>query len=276
MSFEFSLAHLTVLELAPIDLLKAAEAAGYDYFSPRLVAVTGNEPHHPLVHDKARLRELTGALKQSRVKVNDVELASLRPQTRPESFLPVFETAQALSARFVITQLPDDDRNRALEKFQQFCELARQYSLRPMLEFTSWSQIPDFKAAKQMLEKSGMDNAGMLVDVLHVSRSHTEPQEFAAAPPSWFGFVHLCDASGPVPASREAQIFTAREDRVPPGLGDINVADILRALPVIPYSLEIPNSRVRQMMGAGNYAAYCLEKTREYLESHLSRLQAAG
>ncbi len=276
MSYEFSLAHLTALELAPIEMLEVAESSGFDYFSPRLVAVTPGEEPHPLVHDKAKLNELVRALSQSRVKVNDVELVSLKPDIYPQSFRPLLETAAALSAKFVITQLPDPDQNRALDKFIEFCQLAAQYSLRPMLEFTSWSPVPDFSAAKTVLEQAGQDNAGMLVDLLHVSRSHTDPADFHSVPAQWFGFVHLCDATGRPPADEQAQLFTARHDRVPPGHGDIDVDNILANLPTVTYSLEIPNTARKQAMGARAWAAYCLDETRRYFNLHDPQFLATG
>lgn len=268
MSHVFSLAHLTVLELPPIELLHVAEAAGYDYFSPRLVAVTAGEQPHPLVGNREKLRELKRALRQSRVRVHDVELASLKPDVEPAAFQAMFETAAELQAHFVITQLPDPDRNRSLDKFVELCELAAPYSLRPMLEFTSWSPTPDFAEAKTMLEKAGQDNAGILVDLLHVSRSHTDPADFTSVPPSWFGFVHLCDAIGPPPPDEEAQLFTARHDRVPPGMGDIDVDEVLLHLPPVPYSLEIPNTKRKQAMGAKAYAAWCIDETKKYFSRH--------
>ena len=74
-------------------------------------------------------------------------------------------------------------------------------------------------------------------------------EELDAVPREWFHFVHLCDAEPEIPATTEGLIFTGREGRVCPGEGGIDLAAILDRIPVVPYSLEIPNlARVKEIV----------------------------
>ena len=90
-----------------------------------------------------------------------------------------------------------------------------------------------------------------MVDTLHFSRSECSLTELDEIPAERFHFVQVSDAAGPVPETTEGLIFTAREDRLNPGDGDLDLAAILSRLPEnIPVSVEIPNSSLAKVMPA--------------------------
>jgi sugar phosphate isomerase/epimerase len=90
-----------------------------------------------------------------------------------------------------------------------------------------------------------------MIDTLHFSRSGCSLSELEEIPLDCFHFVQISDAAGPVPETTEGLIFTAREDRLNPGDGELDLAAILSRLPAnIPVSVEIPNSSLAKVMPA--------------------------
>lgn len=267
MKREYSLAHLTVLALPPAEMIDVAARAGYDYVGLRLNRVTPTEVLYNLVEDPALLRETQARLADTGVRVLDVELARMDPTHDARSFLPLLETAAALGARHIITQLPDPDRARALDRFAALCDLAAPLHLGIDLEFPSWIDVGSLQTAAEVLQAVDKSNAGLLVDTLHFDRSNSSLDVLKALPPRWFRYAHVCDAPAEKPTTLEGLLFTARAERMFPGEGGIDIRSILACLPDgIPYALEIPgNTRVAQV-GLAEYARLALQRSREYLE----------
>jgi sugar phosphate isomerase/epimerase len=264
---DFSLAHLTALSLSPPELVDAAAAAGYRYVGLRLTRVTPQEPHYPLATDPALLRTTKLRLAATGIEVLDIELARMGPDEDPRDLDRFLDTGAELGARHVITQLPDPDRNRKIDKFARLCEMARPLGLTVDLEFPSWTETPDLKSAVRVLRGAGQPNAGILVDLLHFARSGSSVADLRQLPAEWFHFVHLCDAPPAVPATNEGLIHTARFERLFPGEGGIDVHGILGAMPAgLPYALEIPRATLVAQVGGKEHARQAITATRDFLK----------
>src|SRR6185437_2201917 len=100
MKHRYSLAQLAALMLPPPALVDAAAKAGYDYVGLRANRVAADEPLYALTEDANLLRET-------------------------KALLPLLELAAELGAHDVIAQLPDPDRQRAIDQFGRLCDLAR-------------------------------------------------------------------------------------------------------------------------------------------------------
>src|SRR5204862_2807596 len=88
---KFSLAHLTVLDAPPPELIHLAAHAGYDYVGLRLMGLgLPGEPRYALHEDRVLLRDTKAALDATGVRVLDVELARIMDEPGPETYLPVF------------------------------------------------------------------------------------------------------------------------------------------------------------------------------------------
>jgi sugar phosphate isomerase/epimerase len=99
--------------------------------------------------------------------------------------------------------------------------------------------------ARALVETSGRENAGLMIDTLHFSRSRCRLEELDDIEERRFHYVQISDAPGEIPQTREGLIHTAREDRLMPGEGDLDLRGILDRLPAdIPIAVEIPNSRL--------------------------------
>ena len=272
---DYSLAHLTALSLSPPELVEAAADAGYRYVGLRLTRVTPQEPHYPLATDSALMRTTKVRLAATGIEVLDVELARIGPDENPRDFSRFLEAGAELGARHVITQLPDPDRARKIDRFAELCEMARPLGLTIDLEFPSWTETPDLTEATRVLHAAAQPNAGMLVDLLHFARSGSSVSDLRELPAAWFHFAHVCDAPVPVPTTVEGLIHTARFERLFPGEGAIDVHGILAALPTgIPYALEIPHAKLVAQVGGKEHARLAIGAARAHLDRLVDDLPA--
>jgi sugar phosphate isomerase/epimerase len=277
MTIRFSLAHLSVLSLSPREMIEIAGRCGFTYVGLRLIPVTPNEPKYPLIQDHRMLEETRACLTATGVRVLDVELARLTPEVDIASFEPFLETAAALGAKQVIAQTPDPDRPRAIEHFARLCELARRFDLGVQLEFVTWTDTPDLEAAAAVVEAASQPNAGILIDTLHFSRSRCSLDHLRSLPRHWFQMAQVCDAPLEAPTTTEGLIHAARNERCFLGDGGLDVRAILACLPPkIPYSLEIPTTRLSYLLGPEIRAHMSLLSARRYLTRDASRLRQAS
>jgi sugar phosphate isomerase/epimerase len=263
---DLSLAHLTMIHASPPDLVTIAGRCGYRFVGLRLTEVTGGDAW-PIVADRALLKRTVSEMKASGVGVLDVELVRLRPETKVAEFVPMFETAAELGARHVLTQGHDSDWSRLTDNFAALCDLAARYGMSADVEFLTWTQMRGIAQVQALIAAAGRDNAGLMIDTLHFSRSGCRPEELDEIPAERFHYMQIADAGGQIPTSTEDLIFTAREDRLMPGEGEIDLRSILRHLPPgIPVAVEIPNSRLAASMSDEDRARMAFQATRRLLE----------
>jgi sugar phosphate isomerase/epimerase len=264
---QFSLAHLTVLHSTPPEMVSMAARSGYRWVGLRVTAVTPDEPVYPLMTDRAMMRETKARMADTGVGVLDIELARMDPATEPEAYLPLLEVTAELGAHDIIAQLPDDDRERAVERFVRLCDLAKPFGIYANLEFVSWTQTPDVASAVAVLKAANRSNAGLLVDTLHFSRSNCRLDELKNLPKEWFRVAQLCDAPKEAPATVEGLIHAARNDRQFLGEGGLAVRDIVEAMPsTTRYSLEIPNIALERVIGAEEFSRRAIRAAESYLQ----------
>lgn len=268
---EFSLAHLTVLGCAPPEMTYIAARAGYDYISPRLImmGVDGEANHnYDLSNDREMLRQTRRALADTGLRVHDIELARIRDDLDVKTFIPAMQVAAELGAKHVISSVWTANETLALERFIELCELARPLGLTVNLEFVTWANVVNLKQALTFLKKAKCENTGILVDILHFSRSRVSPEELDSAPSKLFNFVHLCDAPAKIPTTREGLIHAGRDERLYIGEGGIDVAGIIHHIPQVPYSIELPHLARARELGYAEHASRCIESAKTYLAEH--------
>jgi sugar phosphate isomerase/epimerase len=262
MQRDYALAQLTALPLPPPALIALAARTGYRYVGLRLTEVTPGGDHWPLHADRALMRETQAAMADMGVGVLDVELLRLSPGVDVPAFEPVIAAAAELGARHLLTQGADPDRARTIDAFARLCDLAAGYGLTCDVEFPNWIEVGSLAAAAELVRGAGRRNGGVLVDTLHLHRSGGTPADIAALPPSWFRYVQLCDAPAAIPDTLEGLLHTAREARLAPGEGELDLAGVLAALPPdIPLSLEVPNAAQVAALGWEGHALAVREAT---------------
>ena len=265
MPVQFSLAHLTVLGLAPPAMIDAAKGCGYDFVSLRLLPVTPQEAPYRLDQDAGMKRETLTLLADTGIKVLDIELFRLLPDVRVSDFKPALEVGAELGARHVIAGALDGDIARLADHFAQLCDLAAPFGMTVNLEPVSFFPISDVAHGAAVVRRAGCGNGGLLIDTLHFSRAKSDPAILNELPRHWFNFAQLSDAPAEIPAEREEQIHTARAARLYLGEGGIDVRGITAHLPPIPYSLENPNEAAVAALGWEEHARRTLVAARRYM-----------
>lgn len=271
MAMEFSLAHLTVLGCAPPEMTYIAARAGYDFISPRLImmGVEGEEQHnYDLSANQEMLRQTKRALVETGLKVHDIELARIRDDLDVKTFTPAMDVAAELGAKHVIASVWTANEALALERFIELCELARPLGLTINLEFVTWANVVNLQQAIAFLRKVNCENTGILIDILHFSRSRVSPDELDRVPPKSFKFLHLCDAPAEIPGTKEQLIHAGRDERLYVGEGGIDIAGIANRIPQVPYSIELPHVARAKELGYAEHAWRCLESAKKYLAAH--------
>ncbi len=268
-SLQFSLAHLTVLGCPPPEMTYVAARAGYDFVSYRIIYMgLANEPNYALAQNADMLRQTKKALADTGLKVNDIELARIADDKDVKTYVPALETAAELGAKHVISSIWTANRNYAVDSFAQLCDLAKKVGLTVDLEFVPFANVTNLQQAIAVCKEVNKDNCGLLIDMLHFSRSRVKLEELDAVPRNWFHFAHICDAPSEIPTTNDGLIFTAREARLYLGEGGIDIAAILKRMPVVPYSIELPHLERVKELGYAEHARRCLDSAKKYFAAH--------
>ena len=257
----FSLAHLTLINCTPAELVYVAARAGYDAVSPRFIAmnVPGEFTHSPL--DKAQVQATKTALATTGLKVLDIELARITEDCDPREFEAALELGGELGAGHMIMSAwttRRDDRNFLLDVYAETCDLAAPYGLTIDLEFPSFSRLRTLDEVLDIVRAADRPNGGILVDTLYLHLSRVDLGELLHVPPEWLHFLHISDCLPGIADTREGMVQLARDARLYPGEGWIDFAGIIERCPPMNYSIELPNqSRVAEL-GYEEHARRCL------------------
>lgn len=267
MLHEYSLGYLTVPETAPPEMIEMAARVGYQYVGLRALRVTNDEIAFPLGTDRQLLRLTKQSLAATGVRVLDVELFRLTPDCDVDSFASALDACAELGTQHIIAQAPDAHLTRAIDHFGLLCDAAMERRLDVNLEFVTWTETPDLSTAARIVAGAGRDNAGILVDALHFSRSGCSIRELSLLPRRWLRYAQVCDAPRAAPTTAAGLIHAARNERLFLGEGGLDVHAILAALPEnIPYSLEIPRTHLKRQIGAEGLARRALETARQFID----------
>lgn len=257
-----SLAALTVLELSPPSMVDCAADAGYSHVGLRLVPATAEEPAYATVGDTPMVREIAARLADTGVKVLDVEILRLTPATTPVEYVSVLETGARLGARHVLVAGNDPDESRLAANFAALAALAAPLGLALCIEPMPWTDVRDFRAALRVVERSGVIDAGILIDAIHFDRAGNVASDLAGVPAARLPYLQLCDAPAERPRDTQTLLYQAREERMMPGDGGLDLAGLLQALPAdAPISVEVPMRTLAKRVDARARARRLRTKT---------------
>src|SRR5438093_3366799 len=189
-----SLAHLTVLDTTPPELVTVAAAAGFRTIGIRLTAMPSvGIPPYDILSDGPLLRETLLRLADTGVSVLDTEFLRFEPEHPvgvPEGFL---EVSARLGARNVLVMSAEPEEARTIERFSPLCDRAGPYGLHVGLEFAIYTGVRTLAQAAAAVARSKRANASVLIDALHFSRSGGSPVHIAQVDPSLFRYAQICD-----------------------------------------------------------------------------------
>lgn len=242
---DVAIAHMSLLELAPPELVSCAAAAGFCAVNMRLSPAREGETPYPMAPGSPMLRETLARMNALGVRVDNVEVIRILPQTDPAAHEPLFERAALLGANSVIVVSADPDAGRATASLAALCSGAAAYGLELDLEFMRFTELRNLPAAVEMVRASGARNARVLPDVLHIARCGDDPADLAGMA-DLVGLVQLCDAPAAPPADL---LHEARFARLLPGEGELPVQAVLRALPPdVRLAVESPLDGTRGLL----------------------------
>ncbi len=272
----FSLSHLSMMEVAPVDLVRAAGDAGYEYVGIRLVP-TSDGTDHDLFSSPRKAQEIARALDDTGVRMLDVEVLRVLPDGFGD-LDPFFELAAAIGAHQVICTVEDTDKVRRVDSFGWLCELAGRYGVTPMLEYMVFTAIGTVGEAVDLVRAVGVEHC-VLVDALHHDRGGGTPEGLLGLGPWLAPYLQICDS--PV-RGRMADVTAARTEavygRLLPGAGALPLVELLGVLDrdtVI--SVECPTLGQRLPSDPAAQAARMLAAARSVVEqADASRAAAAG
>lgn len=262
-----SLAHLTVIELTPPEVITAAAAAGYSHASLRLAPSSpGVEAQHPMIGDTPMLRETLARMADTGVRLFDFEILRINRDTVIADFLPVIETGARLGGKFVLVAGDVEDEPFMTERFAETCALGAPLGIGMGLEFMPWTGVKTLAAARRIVEATNPPNGHIIIDAIHVDRARESAADVAAMPKHLHCYFQICDLPAQRPSDDATMIHQARQARLPPGEGGLDLIGMLRAVPPdLPISVEIPMAELARTMPAVERARMLKQKTEAML-----------
>lgn len=125
--------------------------------------------------------------------------------------------------------------------FAEVCARAAGHGLKVAVEFVPGGAIPTLGAALELIERSGADNAGVMIDAWHFFRGGSSLAQLARVPGERILSVQLCDA----PATPAADLHAEMLRRDLPGEGGLDLAGLMAALAATgttaPLGVEVIN-----------------------------------
>lgn len=242
-----SLAHLTVLDAHPLELIDAALAGGFDALGLRIVAPMPTDTIVPVIGDEALIRSIEERLDATGRRVFDIEAVWLMPHTDVVALEPALALGRRLGARHLLVVGNDPDEGRLAANFAALCDLAGGYGIGIVLEPIPYVELGTPAQARALLDMVRKPNAKLLIDALHLYRAGGSPADLAAIDPGLFPYIHLCDAAAnrPPPEGLRAE---GRGGRFYPGEGELPLLQFLRAFrDDIDIGIEAPCVRYAQL-----------------------------
>jgi sugar phosphate isomerase/epimerase len=261
-----ALGALTILELAPDDMVSCAAEAGYECVGLRILPATPTEVMWPMIGDTPLVRNIERRLADTGMRVLDIEIFRLLPETDVRVFVPALETGARLGAKQVLVAGNDPDPARLADRFAALCDLGAPLRLTLNVEPMPWTEVKNVEQGLRLLTTAARPNAGLLIDPIHFDRGGNVPADIAAIPRERLFYMQLCDAPAERPRDTETLIHQARNERLMPGDGELDLEGILRAMPRdIPIALEVPMRTLAQSVGAVERAKRIRAKTEALL-----------
>lgn len=139
------------------------------------------------------------------------------------------DAGESLGMRSINTALFGSDAvepDQMAEAFAALCDRAAERGLLVNLEFVAFSQLANFGAALDVVERAGRDNGGVMLDSMHQLRSGGDHASLRAAGARVNG-IQLNDIAAQPAPDPVAETMRAR---LLPGEGDADPGGMLRAL----------------------------------------------
>jgi sugar phosphate isomerase/epimerase len=253
-----SLAHLSELDVPPLQLVQLAAKAGFAAVGLRTSPASPGGIVYPL-STAAEQADMRKCLADNGMTIAEVEMVPLTASLNAADYKPMMEIGAAIGA----TRLTDDHAIIA-DTPAAMAEQAQPFGLAVDLEFMPFRPVKSLSDALDVLKRANHPNTHILIDTLHVFRSKSDIALFKSIDRNKLGPVQLCD--GPVKAPDDL-VAEARTRRLLPGAGELDLKTLLDTLPDgLAYGVEVPLASQRPDLDAGQRLAELVTSTRRYLK----------
>jgi sugar phosphate isomerase/epimerase len=247
---------------------KAAADAGYAAIGLTMFDVDA------LTADGRSLEDLARVAADHGISVAEVEtLGFTAPLTDAQRVdaRRMFESGERLGAHHanvLLRQPPGSpvDLDAAAASFAELCTLAAEHGMIVAFEFMPFFAIATVPVAADLVERTGRDNAGLVLDSYHFYRGGSRLADLASVPKNRFVTLQLSDV--PAQPAADLQVET-RTARLLPGEGALPLEEFLRALDGAgsdaSVGVEILSDPLRQL-SAQEAAQRTADATRALLE----------
>ena len=271
---DLSLAALTVLDAGPAGQIRAAAAASFPSVGLRLQPLLATDVI--VVGQTSREREVQALLAETGVRVLEVGVFPIRTEVETRHYDPVIVFCGRIGARYLVCPVENPDRLERLQAFRAVCDQALRHNVAALIEFNPYSACRTLADAVEIVEAANRQNAGLVIDAMHLSRSGGSPADLATVDPSLLRLVHLCDASTPPNTARSRGELRAesRAARRLPGEGALWLDELLDGLPSdVGMSIEAPSATTAHL-SAAERAKRAYEVTQDFLARRSERARA--
>jgi sugar phosphate isomerase/epimerase len=248
-----SIDFISALGMPPIDFVHLAADLGCGRVGIALTPITANPHGYPgwsLRNDPQLRRELVTALRQRSTGISIGEGFLIRSGAQIDDMAAELDLMAELGAERVNVVAIDPDRARMLEQLHRFAEMSGERGMGATIEFMPVSTIPDLASGLAVINEIGNENLKLVIDCMHLCRSGGTAAELATCERAAIGYLQVCDV--PTAPSLLGYGEEAKHHRLPPGEGELPIAEILAATPSeVPIGIEIPQlSLAEQGVGA--------------------------
>jgi sugar phosphate isomerase/epimerase len=237
-----SLSPLTLLPCSPLELIDAAQDAGFDAVGLRLFPVMPTDAD--VMGDRGLQKAIQQRLSTSGLQVLDVEVVRISPETDVAALRPSLQFAADVGARTFAVTAPlrndykPEDEPGTVQLLRDLCDVASQYGIKITVEFMIFRGVGTLEEAVRLVNLVDHPNLGICVDALHLQRSGGTPESLGAVESSLLSCFQICDAPAEAPQDVQRE---ARFGRLYPGEGALPLSRILDVLsPDIPVAVEAP------------------------------------
>lgn len=253
-----ALEFISALGMPPADFVVLARRLGLGLVGMAPAPISANPHGYPawdLRTDPALLRATRAALAAEGVAVSLGEGFLIMPGIDIADSHPTLDVMAALGAPRVNCVVLEQDRSRAFDQFARFGEMAAAAGMRACMEFMPMMWPATVIEAAAFLDDSDVAGAGLVLDAMHVFRSGSTVDECAGIAAGRIAYVQICDV--PMPARHGDYGMEARDNRLPPGEGDLPLAQFVAAIPGdAVVGLEVPMAaRVEAGLAPYDYLA---------------------
>lgn len=241
-----SLHHLSNLDIAAPELIRAAHGAGFSHVCLFTMGWPSPDFTFPVVDDGQLLKDTRAALAETGIKVFNADAPMLWPDVDVSRYKKGLEVAASFGATNATAVVGDPDFNRATDNFGKLYELGKSVGINCCIEFMMMGTVNSIQDAEKMARAAGALEGSITVDTLHLVRTGGSAADVAKLDPKMIGNIQINDGPPTMPEG-DPQIVEAMTARLWPGQGSFPLADIIAALPAdSPFSVEAPNDAQRK------------------------------